>query len=120
MRRWLPLFLTLALCLPLAGCLHKPAAPARSMFVVPMTFPDGTPTDAEVEDFERWLVERAGGFTRITPARGGWMSPAGEIIIEDNHLYLVSHKDDPDGFRDDVERRVIDTFRQQEAWIERW
>jgi hypothetical protein len=119
--RGLMLLVALGLVAPLGGCLHKAEAPRRTMFTVPMAFPDGTPTDAEVEDFERWLVDRAGGFTRITPARGGWMSPAGEVIVEDNHLYVVSISDgQPDAFRDDVERQVIDTFRQQEAWIERW
>lgn len=104
-----------------AGCAGTPASGHRTLFTVPVTLPDGTSSETQREELERWLVERAGGYTMIGTGRGGWKSPAGEVITEENHVYIVGVYDgDPETFAKEVNDYIVKNFDQQEAWVERW
>jgi hypothetical protein len=103
------------------GCASGHRTPQRLLFVVPDHLPDGTPSAAQQAALEEWMASRAGGFTRLDGAHGGWMGPDGEVVREDNVLYLLTF---PEGERADVarevEQRILRDFQQQEAWIQKW
>ncbi len=103
----------------LAGCATR--EPGRLLFVVPDTLPDGTPATEARAALEVYLAETAGGYTRLDEVTGGWMSPAGVVVTEPNDLYLVSPGGaDPAELRAEIERRILEDFDQQAAYIERW
>lgn len=120
-RFFLPIILGIA-CL--IGCAHQARTETsghRTLFVVPTTLPDGTPSHVQVEALESWLIEKAGGYTRLGTGTGGWESPTGEIITEENHIYLVGiYSGDPKAFAADLDAFIVEIFQQQEAWIEQW
>src|SRR5688572_15561080 len=101
----------------LASC----ASPrTRSLFVVPVESADGDATDAQRVILESWLVDRAGGFTDMGEVDGAWRAPSGEIVREKSRLYLVTTKDHPEQFEDELRERILRDFEQEEAYIERW
>jgi hypothetical protein len=105
----------------LLGCSPAHRTAQRLLFVVPEELPDGTSSAAQQAALEEWMASRAGGFTRLDGAHGGWMGPDGEVVREDNVLYLLTF---PEGDRADgaleVEQRILRDFQQQEAWIQKW
>ncbi len=109
----------LLLALFVSGCATSPPA-TRTLFVVPATLPDGRASDAERAELERWLVDRAGGYTELGEVRGGWKSPTGEVVTETNRLYLISVSDKPGLFEKELRERIVRDFHQQEAYVERW
>jgi hypothetical protein len=100
----------------LAGCATK----SRSYeFIVPQQMPDGTSTAEEREPFEEWLVDEAGGFTRLDAVEGAWRSPEGTVVREPNHLYLVTVPPGNSAFEGELRARIVEDFDQQEAWVQR-
>ena len=109
----------------LAGCTHggsattRPAASeaqVRYFFVVPQWLPDGTMTTAQRKSLEVWLVQRASGYTRIGPCRGGWHDGR-DLIEEDNLAYFLVG---PDGLEPEIRRRIVDQFEQRRAFVVKW
>lgn len=100
----------------LSGC----GAKSRNyQFVVPQQMPDGTGSADERLPFEEWLVDEAGGFTRIDSVEGAWRAPDGTVVREPNHLYFVTVPAGRPEFEQQLRARIVDDFDQQEAWIER-
>ena len=93
---------------------------ARTFFVVPTKLPNGAPADAQRTALEAWLVERAGGYTCLGPVVGAWRDGAGSVVTEDNVAYLVTIDEDAGEFAEEVEERIIDSFEQEEAYVEQW
>lgn len=103
----------------IAGC-AKPTHGGRVLFVVPQALPDGRPAAVQQAAFESWLVENAGGFTRLDQAEGAWMGPDRRIVREKNHLYLVTFPAGRRGFEAELDRRIREDFQQQESWVQKW
>lgn len=121
------LSLMVCVCLMLVACARRepprmmpPRTGQRVLFVVPAKPPASVPSANPREELNRWLVEKAGGYTTL-PAQGAWKSPSGEVVSEDNLLYIVSLYDgDMEEFEKELNTFIITEFGQQEAYIERW
>lgn len=108
----------LAVVLLLAACAQRPQ---RLLFVVPEQLPTGEASTAQQAELEEWMARQAGGFTRIPGVEGGWVTPEGTLVREDNVLYLLSLPPGvPESFASELEGRILTDFEQQEAWIQRW
>jgi hypothetical protein len=121
--RWIAI--VVAAAAGLAGCqrpqsagMSTTSAPgvARYFFVVPQWLPNGESTGPQRQVLEKWLVERAGGFTRLGPARGGWQHGK-DLIEEDAIAYFVVG---PDGLRGEIEKTILERFRQRQAFVVQW
>lgn len=113
--------LAMAALLIASACASTPPGGHRTLFTVPVVLPDGTSSEEKRGELESWLVERAGGYTLLGTGQGGWKSPTGEVITEENHVYLVGIYDgDPETFAREVNDYIVKNFDQQEAWVERW
>lgn len=124
-RGWFLLTTALIVVVLGGGCVYKTSIGTntghRTFFVVPTHLPDGSPSDEQVEQLEAWLIEEAGGYTRLGTGTGGWKSPTGEVIVEENHIYIVGiYSGDPGEFADSLNSYIVENFNQQEAWIEQW
>ncbi|MBN1347518.1 MAG: hypothetical protein JXQ73_32810 [Phycisphaerae bacterium] len=120
----------LAVMTAMAGCEHGGATTrpirspetedaansARYFFVVPQWLPGGASSKPQREALEQWLVQRAGGFTRIGPVRGGWHDGK-DLIEEDSIAYFVVG---PVGLKPVIETRVLGEFKQRKAFVVQW
>ncbi len=117
--------LVLAVALLAAGCDHggvattQPTAAAgqvRYFFVVPQWLPDGRGTGPQRKSLEGWLADKAGGYTQIGPARGGWRHGR-DLIEEDSIAYFVVG---PAGLKPQLERIIVEQFGQRQAFVVQW
>jgi len=88
----------------------------RYFFVVPQDLPDGTSSEPQRKALEAWLVQQAGGYTRLGPCRGGWQNGR-DLIEEDSIAYFVVG---PDGLRSQIEQRIVRQFKQRQALVVQW
>ena len=114
-------FLFAALLLSLAaGCAHSGAsAPGRYVHfcVVPRTLPDGSDAAPRIEAFKIWLCEKAGGYTEIPSAPGGWVNPGGELETAEQAGFLVSS---PACLTRDIAEYVAREFRETHPYVIAW
>jgi hypothetical protein len=67
--------------------------------------------------FHARLIRRFGGWTRKGEAEGAWLSPSGEIFIDEHWVYEVGHARRDLRFWQDEKERLKTEFEQEEIWI---
>ncbi len=92
------------------------AAPACYFIVVPLELPNGSPTDTQRKSLERWMADRAGGYTRLGPCHGGWRD--GDRIVEEDHVAYFLRG--PAGLKPELERIITEEFQQREPFVVPW
>ena len=63
---------------------------AGDLGIVPATLADGSDAAPRVPEFEAWLTETYGGYTRLGAGAGGWKNETGQIETEANAVYLTT------------------------------
>lgn len=88
--------------------------------LVPIHDNDGIPfTDADFENFEAYLLQAAGGFTRRADVEGTWQSPNGVIMRDRSRSYaLTLPKEVADLQMSLLTVYIRERFRQEAAFIE--
>ncbi|KHK02506.1 hypothetical protein [Desulfovibrio sp. TomC] len=117
----MPTLLRLLPLVLLVVCLGQPL-PARAdtvqvfahLFIVPATLADGSEAAPRVPDFEAWLAETFGGYTRLGAGAGGWKNETGQIETEVNTTYLTTAGRD---CSKDIAARLVQEFGMRVPYV---
>jgi hypothetical protein len=78
----------------------------------------GHPFDREhYRAFHARMIRKFGGWTRKGQAEGAWLSPSGQLFIDEHWVYEVGHARRELRFWKAEKERLKDEFDQEEIWI---
>ncbi|MEW5734833.1 MAG: hypothetical protein AB1921_08255 [Thermodesulfobacteriota bacterium] len=86
-------------------------------FVVPKTMPDGSSAKEQMDALKVWLCDKAGGYTELPDAPGGWMNHQGGLETSDQHAFLVSA---PANMKDEITAYVKKEFAETDPYVMVW
>jgi hypothetical protein len=103
----------------LACCAVGPAGAGTKqvyvhLFTVPTDLPGGGGITRVLPDFEVWLAESFGGYTRLGAGDGAWKNEQGQIEAQGNTVYLVSADRDASA---DIAARLTRDFGERAPYM---
>ncbi len=84
------------------------------LLVVPLALPDGSDAAQRTADFEAWLIESFGGYTRLGLGSGGWKNEAGQPETEANATYLTTASRDASK---EIAARMVQDFGMRVPYV---
>ena len=84
------------------------------VFIVPAALADGSDAAARLPDFEAWLAETFGGYTRLGTGGGGWKNETGQVETEVNTTYLTTAGRD---CSKDIAARLVQEFGMRVPYV---
>ena len=84
------------------------------LFTVPTDIPDGKDITKVLPEFEVWLTESFGGYTRFGAGDGAWKDAQGQIEAQGCTVYLVSA--DRDAAKD-IAARLMRDFGERAPYM---
>lgn len=116
-----PALIFAALVLALAaGCAHTPGhVPVQYVhfFVAPKALPDGSDATPKLEALKAWLCEKAGGYTEIPDAPGGWINHQNKLESAEQAGFIVSAGTN---LKAEIAARIEKEFAEKEAYVLVW
>ena len=102
----------------LACCAVGPAGAGTQqvyvhLFTVPTDIP-GSDITKVLPDFEVWLTESFGGYTRLGAGDGAWKNEQGRIEAQGNTVYLASADHDASA---DIAARLTRDFGERAPYV---
>lgn len=94
-----------------------PAAVYVHLVAVPKALPSGEDTAPLLQQFKREWSARAGGYTQLGEAEGGWIDPRGQLLTERNHLFLICS---PEDLSPALGRDLAMRFKQELPFVLVW
>ena len=116
----IPLVVLIGFSTVLSGCSHLDPATRTTyihFFVAPKFMPDKTASSKEMASLRTWLASRAGGYTELMEAPGGWLNAQSELETEDQVGFFLSATSN---LKKAIEQYLITNFKETQPYVEVW